>query len=132
MSEIKQSQRIDKWLWHARFAKTRSLAQKLVTSGKVRLDRSKIVSASQPVRPGQVLTLTLPRQVKVLEILDLAPRRGPYSEAQKLYNDLTPKPQSQTAVSPTPNKLAEAEKQKRPNSRDRRLAIKLKQGSTEL
>ena len=132
MSEIKQTQRIDKWLWHARLAKTRSLAQKLVTSGKVRLDRSKIVSASQQVKPGQVLTITLPRQVKILEVLDLATRRGPYSEAQKLYNDLTPKPHPETGDSPTSNSLAEAEKQKRPNSRDRRFAIKMKQGSTEL
>ena len=63
------SQRVDKWLWHARFAKTRSLAQKLVKGGHVRLDREKISSASKSVKRGDVLTLNLPQGVKVVEIV---------------------------------------------------------------
>ncbi|MBK5950939.1 RNA-binding S4 domain-containing protein [Rhodobium orientis] len=82
--------RIDKWLWFARVVKTRTLAQKLAVSGRVRKNREKISSASATVKPGDVLTITLERQVKVLRILGLGERRGPAPEAQKLYEDLSP------------------------------------------
>ena len=125
------TQRIDKWIWHARFARTRSLAQKLVRSGNVRLNRIKVASTSQQVQPGNVLTLSLPKQVKIIEIKAIAERRGPYSAARLLYNDNTPEiaidPASQADIPTT----ATVEKEKRPDSRSRRLAIKLKQGSTD-
>jgi len=94
MSEAQSTQRLDKWLWHARFAKTRSLAQKLITAGGVRVDREKITSASKTVRIGNILTLSLPRGVKVVEIAAIAERRGPYSQACLLYRDLTPEPET--------------------------------------
>ncbi|MCX5571561.1 RNA-binding S4 domain-containing protein [Kaistia nematophila] len=90
MSEETGRQRIDKWLWFARFAKSRSIAQKLVTGGKVRVNRDKIDAPSRLVRPGDVLTLSLERQVRVVKILDPGMRRGPAPEAQRLYEDLTP------------------------------------------
>ena len=90
MSEETGRQRIDKWLWFARFAKSRSIAQKLVTGGKVRVNRDKIDQSSRLVRPGDVLTLSLERQVRVVKILDPGTRRGPAPEAQLLYEDLTP------------------------------------------
>ncbi|WEK50585.1 MAG: RNA-binding S4 domain-containing protein [Candidatus Kaistia colombiensis] len=90
MSEETGRQRIDKWLWFARFAKSRSIAQKLVTGGKVRVNRDKIDASSRLVRPGDVLTLSLERQVRVIKILDPGTRRGPAPEAQLLYEDLTP------------------------------------------
>jgi ribosome-associated heat shock protein Hsp15 len=90
MSEETGRQRIDKWLWFARFAKSRSIAQKLVTGGKVRVNRDKIDSSSRLVRPGDVLTLALERQIRVVKILDPGTRRGPAPEAQRLYEDLTP------------------------------------------
>jgi len=83
-------QRIDKWLWHARIVKTRTLATTLAGGGKVRLNGNRIAKASQPVKPGDVLTFTLNRRVRVLEILALAARRGPASEAQARYRDLSP------------------------------------------
>jgi ribosome-associated heat shock protein Hsp15 len=132
MIESRQSQRIDKWIWHARLAKTRGLAQKMVASGKVRLDRAKVVSASQSVKPGQVLTVTTPKQVRIIEIVGFAERRGPYSEAKLLYNDLTPQPQPEATDSSITSNPVETDKQKRPNSRDRRFAIRMKQGSTDL
>ena len=90
MSEETGRQRIDKWLWFARFAKSRSIAQKLVMGGKVRVNRDKIDASSRLVRPGDVLTLSLERQIRVVRILDPGTRRGPAPEAQRLYEDLTP------------------------------------------
>jgi len=79
------SQRIDKWLWHARFARTRTAAQRLAVSGHIRINKQKVNSASRPVRPGDVLTLALGRTVVVLTILALAARRGSTNLARTLY-----------------------------------------------
>ncbi len=79
------SQRIDKWLWHARFARTRTAAQRLAVSGHVRINRQKVNSASRPVRPGDVLTLALGRAVVVLTVIAIAGRRGSADLAQTLY-----------------------------------------------
>lgn len=95
MSEA-ETQRIDKWLWHARFARTRSAAQRLALSGHVRLNRDKVTAASRTVRAGDVLTLALGRGVQVIRICGIADRRGSSEEAQRLYRSETPDP----AVSP--------------------------------
>jgi ribosome-associated heat shock protein Hsp15 len=84
------AQRIDKWLWHARFARTRGAAQALARSGHVRLNREKVHDASRPVRPGDVLTLTLRSGVRVVRILGLAERRDAYPLARLLYEDAVP------------------------------------------
>ncbi|MBL4599254.1 MAG: RNA-binding S4 domain-containing protein [Rhizobiaceae bacterium] len=86
-----QKLRIDKWLWFARVAKTRTLAKKLVTNGKIRVDSNKISSASSLISCGQVLTITLERQILIYEIVELGTSRGPYIQAQLLYSDLSPK-----------------------------------------
>jgi ribosome-associated heat shock protein Hsp15 len=83
------SQRIDKWLWHARFARTRSAAQRLVLAGNLRVNREKVTSASRLVRPGDVLTLAFGRGVRVIRIRDIAERRGGFAEAQQLYEEQT-------------------------------------------
>jgi len=85
-------QRIDKWLWHARFAKTRSAAQRLALSGHVRVNREKVGAASRLVRAGDVLTLSLRRGVHVIRILGIAERRGNAEEARLLYEDETSRP----------------------------------------
>jgi ribosome-associated heat shock protein Hsp15 len=82
--------RIDKWLWFARLARTRTLAKKLATSGRVRVNREKTENAARPVRIGDVLTIALDSGVRVLRIAALATRRGPAAEARLLYNDLAP------------------------------------------
>ena len=76
-----EGQRIDKWLWHARFARTRSAAQDLAISGAVRINREKVRSASRLVRPGDVLTLAIGRAVRVVRIDGLAERRGSFDVA---------------------------------------------------
>lgn len=82
--------RIDKWLWFARLAKTRTLAQKLATSGRVRVNREKNDNAARPVKVGDVLTIALDSGVRVLRISAMADRRGPAAEARLLYQDLAP------------------------------------------
>lgn len=102
--------RVDKWLWYARFAKTRGVAQALAVSGHVRVNRAKIDSASHPLKIGDVLTIALPRGVVVVRVDAFGTRRGPASEARTLYSDLTPpsdagsSPPSPVARSPKPDK----------------------------
>lgn len=85
------TQRIDKWLWYARIVKSRTLAATLVQTGKVRVNRQRTEKPSHALKPGDVITVTAHRQVRVLEVCGLGTRRGPAPEAQALYTDLTPK-----------------------------------------
>ncbi len=84
--------RLDKWLWQARFAKTRALAQALVEGGKVRLNGAPCTKPGRALKPGDVLTLRGPGGVRVVELLAPGERRGPASEAATLYRDLTDPP----------------------------------------
>jgi ribosome-associated heat shock protein Hsp15 len=84
------SQRIDKWLWHARFARTRGAAQALARSGHVRINRDKVREPSRPVRPGDVLTLSLGRGVRVIRVLKIAEKRDSFDRARLLYEDQEP------------------------------------------
>ncbi len=93
----KPTLRIDKWLWHARFFKSRTLASALCVAGKVRVDGTVVSKAHTPVRPGQVLTFVKERHVRVVKVLAIGTRRGPASEAQALYEDLSP-PRPETAM----------------------------------
>lgn len=84
------SQRIDKWLWFARIVKSRTLAARLVADGKLRVNRVRVAKPSYAIKPGDVLTATVNRNVRVLRIDAIGGRRGPASEAKTLYTDLTP------------------------------------------
>lgn len=87
-----ERQRVDKWLFFARVVKTRALAQKLAVSGRVRINRDKSAQASDTVRPGDVLTITLDGRIQVLRVIGAGDRRGPAAEARMLYEDLSPRP----------------------------------------
>lgn len=92
--------RVDKWLWQARFFKTRSLAAELVITGRLRINGEHATKPSQAVRPGDVLTFPQGRRVRVIRIAALGLRRGPATEAQALYTDLdenTPQPAEPSA-----------------------------------
>jgi ribosome-associated heat shock protein Hsp15 len=84
--------RLDRWLWHARFVRTRTLSAALVSGGKVRVNGQRTVKPGHAVRPGDVLTVTLPGGVRVVRVLSCATRRGPAPEAQALYADLSQDP----------------------------------------
>lgn len=92
MTEPADRLRLDKWLWHARVVRTRTLAQELARSGHVRVNGQRAASASRPVRIGDVLTIALDRTVRVLEVTALGERRGPASAAQALFLDRSPAP----------------------------------------
>ncbi len=86
-AEPAQSQRIDKWLWHARFARTRGAAQQLARSGHIRLNRDKVRDASRLVRAGDVLTMNLRRGVRIIRVVGIAERRESYALARLLYEE---------------------------------------------
>jgi ribosome-associated heat shock protein Hsp15 len=83
-------QRIDRWLWFARFVKTRAPAQRLVGKGKVRVNRTKITKPSQTVSPGDVVSLMNRDHIKVVEVIATGTRRGPAPEARLLYCEINP------------------------------------------
>ncbi|MCH7929034.1 MAG: RNA-binding S4 domain-containing protein [Proteobacteria bacterium] len=87
-----ESLRIDKWLWHARFAKSRSLAARLCTSGGMRVSGTPVRKAHHALKAGDVLTFPLGPHIRVIKVLALGQRRGPASEARTLYEDLSPPP----------------------------------------
>ena len=120
------AQRIDKWLFFARVVKSRSLAQKLVAAGHVRINRDKTDSPSKTVRPGDVLTITLDRRVLVLKVLDGGTRRGPFEEARLLYEDLTPPEAPREPVSAFASSGLREAGAGRPTKRERRETDRLK------
>lgn len=115
-----ESQRLDKWLWYARIAKTRSLASRLVEGGKARVNKTRVSKASRTVRPGDVITLAIHEQIKVLKVIACGVRRGPATEARELYEDMSPPPVPRLHK---PKILPAALREKgagRPTKRDRR------------
>jgi ribosome-associated heat shock protein Hsp15 len=82
--------RIDKWLWHARFFRSRGLAGDMAASGAVRVNGERISKAAHAVRPGDVLTFPQGRAIRVIRVVGLGARRGPATEARALYDDLDP------------------------------------------
>lgn len=90
MQHPDQSQRLDKWLWCARFMKSRNLAHKLLGSGRLRLSGKVVTKGHQLVRPGDVLTFPQGPLLRVVRVLELAERRGPAPVARTLYEDLEP------------------------------------------
>ncbi len=105
--------RLDKWLWQARFFKTRSLAARQISAGHVRVNAIRVGKPARGVSPGDVLTFTQARQVRVVRIITLGERRGPAPEAQALYTDLSEK---QVAAPPNPG----FDSKGRPDKRQRR------------
>lgn len=81
-------QRLDKWLWFARFAKTRTLAAKLVEAGFVRVNGARAESPAKALAVGDVLTIAVARTTQVVRVEGLGARRGPAPEARLLYSPL--------------------------------------------
>ncbi|MDX1710228.1 MAG: RNA-binding S4 domain-containing protein [Rhodovibrionaceae bacterium] len=133
------SLRIDKWLWHARFFKSRSLAAKMVSAKRLRVSGQLIDKAHFQVRAGDVLTFPQGDRIRVVRILDLGTRRGPATEAQTLYEDLKPPPdpavrkaaaESARLDSPAPA-ARRPEGAGRPTKRDRRQLDRFREKAGE-
>ena len=117
MEPAAQKLRLDKWLWHARFFKTRSLAAARVVAGDVRVNGDRVVKRSTTIGPGDVLTFVQAKSVRVIRVEAIGSRRGPAFEAQTLYTDLTP-PEPAPEDKPPENPAYEGKG--RPTKRDRR------------
>ena len=120
--------RLDKWLWFARFVKTRSLATKLIVDGRMRVNGAPTQKAHYTVKVGDVLTFALGPHIRVIKVAALGSRRGPAPEAQALYEDLDPPRPA------APKQAASASFEERmpgsgrPTKRDGRRVARLKSG----
>jgi ribosome-associated heat shock protein Hsp15 len=117
--------RLDKWLWQARFARTRSLAAKLVSAVRFRINGNPTDKAHHAVRPGDVLTFPLGPHIRVIKIVALGVRRGPAPEARLLYEDLDP-PKPAQPKSAEPAVAMRDEGAGRPTKRERRATDRLR------
>lgn len=87
-----EKQRLDKWLFFSRAVKSRTLAQKLIETGTIRVNSERTDRSDHKVGAGDVLTMTVHTRLLVWRILDPGSRRGPAPEAALLYQDLSPPP----------------------------------------
>ncbi|UTH43522.1 RNA-binding S4 domain-containing protein [Loktanella salsilacus] len=90
MTEERDTVRLDKWLWHARFFKSRSISAGVISAGHVRVNGAPAPKPARAVGQGDVLTFSQERQVRVVKIIACGTRRGPAPEAQALYEDMSP------------------------------------------
>jgi len=118
--------RLDKWLWYARFCKTRSLATTMCRRGEVRVNKVPVRKSNQPVRVGDVLTFAQGERIRVIRIAALGERRGPAPEAQGLYEDLSPEVLPRKSRVPVSG-LRDAGAG-RPTKRERRAIDRLRDG----
>jgi len=122
LSEERPTIRLDKWLYFARFFKTRTISARAITGGHFRVNAQKVSKASLAIGPGDTLTFTQADNIRVVEVVDVGKRRGPAPEAQTLYLDKSP---------PKPKEyVPKPERAGRPSKQDRREALRLK-GKTE-
>ncbi len=115
VTEPRETIRLDKWLWHARFFKSRSLAAAAVSGGKVRVNGDVATKPSRAVGKADLLTFTQGDRARVARLIACGTRRGPAPEAQALYDDLSPPAPERQVVAATPGSG-----EGRPSSRDRR------------
>jgi ribosome-associated heat shock protein Hsp15 len=91
-TETAATQRLDRWLWAARFFRSRSAATRLCTGIGVRVNRRKTLKPAHSLRIGDVLTFPQGGVIRVVRVLGLALQRGGYAEARQLYEELSPAP----------------------------------------
>ena len=85
---LEEGLRLDRWLFQARFVKSRALAARLVEKRRVRINQTLVTKTHYRVRPGDVLTFPQGARIRVVRVLAMGARRGPALEAQTLYEDV--------------------------------------------
>jgi ribosome-associated heat shock protein Hsp15 len=121
--------RIDKWLWHTRFFKTRSVAAQAVTGGKVHLNGERVKPA-HIVQVGDCVGLTINGVLAEFDVLGLPARRGPATEAQAQYSE-RPASLKRRAKHRQAQQLADLSRPRsdtKPDKRDRRRLMKFQRG----
>ncbi len=119
-----ERQRLDKWLWYARFFKSRSIAARLCVARRVRVNGAVATKAHTAVKSGDVLTFPQGVFIRVIEIVAPGKRRGPAPEARALYNDLDPPPERGLRRGPAAGSRDRGAG--RPTKADRRAISRLK------
>ena len=114
---VAEKLRLDKWLWYARFYKTRSLAASIVAGGAVRINGTPASKRSTTITAGDVLTFSKDDHIRVIRVEACGTRRGPAPEAQALYTDMAP-PERKSEDKIPHNPAFEGKG--RPTKRDRR------------
>lgn len=125
--EAQPKLRLDKWLWYARFFKSRTLAAAACEQGAIRVNGERVAKANVLVKPADVLTFAQGPYVRVIEVAALGSRRGPAPEAQALYRDLDP-PEGQPRMPRVPVVAPRLSGSGRPTKRERRLTDRLREG----
>lgn len=87
---VQPKQRLDKWLFFARFFKSRDLAAEVIAAGHLRLNGQHCLKPGHGVAPGDTLTFAQGHRIRLIRVTDLGIRRGPAAEAGTLYLDLDP------------------------------------------
>jgi ribosome-associated heat shock protein Hsp15 len=129
--EYTDNYRLDKWLWHARFFKTRSLATAAINGGKVHLNAERVKPAHR-VRVGDRLSLSLQGIVAEFAVLGLPQRRGPAAEAQAQYLETLASAERRAKLREQ-QRLAQVSRPRpdtRPDKRDRRRLMRLQRDQT--
>lgn len=89
-AEGKVGLRLDKWLWQARFFRSRAIATEVIQGGRIRLNGQRVTKPGAVVAPGDTLTFPQADRIRLIRVLAAGHRRGPATEAQALYLDLDP------------------------------------------
>lgn len=131
LAENAQSMRIDKWVWAARFFKTRSIAKNAIEGGKVHIDGER-VKVSREVRVGMQLTIAQGLEKKTVVIKALSDVRGPAPVAQLLYDE-TPESIEKRELLASQRKMHNlARPDHRPSKKDRRDISKFQNENSQL
>jgi ribosome-associated heat shock protein Hsp15 len=122
--------RIDKWLWAARFFKTRSLAAQAIAGGKIKVNGER-VKAAKAIRPGDELHIRIGPYEYTIEVLRLSGRRGPATEAASLYQESEESraARNQLAARLAAERVSLRGQKGRPSKRARRELIRFKYGN---
>ena len=122
-----RKERLDKFLFFARAIKSRTLAQKFIETGAVRVNSERTDRSDHKVGAGDVLTMALHNRIVIWRIIDCGTRRGPAPEAQGLYQDLSPAPLPKEDLSPYDAAIAQrGEGAGRPTKKERRDTDRLR------
>ena len=127
-----RKERLDKFLFFSRALKSRTLAQKVIETGAIRVNSEKTDRSDHKVGAGDVLTMSLHGRIVVWRIIDCGTRRGPASEAQGLYEDLSPPALPKAELSPYEAAIApRGDGAGRPTKKERRDTDRLRDGDDE-
>ncbi|WP_332701405.1 RNA-binding S4 domain-containing protein [Devosia sp.] len=131
-SEPVRKERLDRFLFFSRALKSRTLAQKVIETGAIRVNSERTDRSDLKVGAGDVLTMALHGRIVVWRIVDPGTRRGPASEAQGLYEDLSPPVLPKAEQSPFEAAIApRGDGAGRPTKKQRRETDKLRGGEDE-